>query len=182
MNNEIAALIRAYQSRGISTHAVIEDPLFQSLPMDKQVAVIKAYGDILAKGGIAPSIKGSIIRTLLKMASAGLVVGLPFAAAMPDKTKAGVAVVSTILTAGILGAGDETLSYRDRKRKYEDVSSKLKAAEGGSIDQAISAIMAQRYGTSSLAARIKSEVDSPLNTILQKITPGQKEKLLKMEF
>jgi hypothetical protein len=68
----VNTLVEALKEKGLSTHDLLRDPLFLSLPLEKQVEVVQAYAGVLQQGGIQTSSSSILAKSVLKGTVAGL--------------------------------------------------------------------------------------------------------------
>jgi hypothetical protein len=158
MNDRIVnALVENYKQKGVSLHTLLDDAIFKSLPVERQIEAIQAYAGVLQKGAIAPSGGKLIAKSIVKGTLAGAWGSIPLMAALKAAGKGnqsipaamGLAIAGSLVggTMGFMQARqdrkefDETNRYLARiagKNDYANPIAAMKVQRGQRVDENIS--------------------------------------------
>lgn len=148
MNNDIVnSLVESYKEQGLSTHELLKDPVFTSLPIEKQIEAVQAYAGVLQVGGKNPSPGKLLAKSIVKGIMTGAAtMALPLMA-LPklDPAKR----LGTIIAGGIFGGGLGAISggvdYSHKKQEFDSTNKYLIHLQNNpNLDTAVRAISDKR--------------------------------------
>lgn len=126
MDNQILyALVQNFKEKGVSMHELLRDPLFTSLPLDKQIDVVQAYGGVLLHGSSMPSQSKVLSKAVVSGAAAGLFAGLPFMMKYTNPSTKGAIAIGSVLTGALAGGVSGKLMYSNDKDRFEKTNKYL---------------------------------------------------------
>jgi hypothetical protein len=126
MNDQILnSIVESYKEKGISTHDLLKDPLFLSLPLERQVEAVQAYAGVLAQGSKIASPGRLLSKAVLSGTLTGVFAGLPFIVSHSNpQTKLGIGIGAGILGA-IAGGVSGALMHNSDKKRFETTNKYL---------------------------------------------------------
>lgn len=125
----INSLLEAYKQkvrdRQGSTHELLSDPIFTSLPVEKQVEVVQSHSASLAQDITRPRLHRILAKAILQGAGTGVLSSLP--AMLMLKTMPARIALGTLGAAGgaLLGTVGAGLSYVSEKNRHETTNKYL---------------------------------------------------------
>jgi hypothetical protein len=165
----INTLVEALKQKGASTHDLLRDPLFLSLPLEKQVEVVQAYAGVLQQGGTRTPSSTILAKSMLKGMTAGIFASLPFVAQVNQGMHKGMAVgIGAVAGLGI-GAVSGTLAARGEKERYETTNKYLiRLSHNPDIPNAVKVLDINRKHEPRTIASIVKKLVSPEKEIIDK--------------
>jgi hypothetical protein len=126
MNQDIVnSLVQAYKNKGVPMQDLLNDPVFSSLPIEKQLDAVQAYAGVLLAGSQAPKAKSLIARSAGIGAMSGAFASLPILLTSMKGPMAGViaAKVGQMVGLSLAGAGIGSfagyLDHLKNKKQFE---------------------------------------------------------------
>lgn len=164
----IQSLVEAYKQkvrdRKGSTHDLFTDPLFTSLPVEKQVEVVQSYAASLAQDQSRPRLHKILTRAIGQGALTGVMSSIP--AMMLLKTidaRAAVGLLGAAGGAAIAGIGG-MITYRGEKDRHEKTNKYLiQLTKNHDIPTVIKVLdMNRKYEPLTLSRILKGSPESPI--------------------
>jgi hypothetical protein len=180
MNEEhvVLSLLSFYKKEGLDLHNLLDDPLFDKLPLNAKVEAVKNYAEII-RHGMNPSVgtnRGQMLDTIRSFALGGGMTGFGAAAAASKLFKtsplglAGTAVGGAVLgaTAGAIGGGItnyfESRREQGRKEKLHGYLSNV--ATNPSDEAALHTLALRSMQTRSGPSRTQNMILAKIKDIL----------------
>lgn len=168
---EVQALINIYQERGNSLQDILGDPIFSSLPIDKQVAAIKTYGKIIQDGSHAPNTLKTVGKSILWGLATGAIAGLPYLTQGLGRNEAIGRSVGVMISGGAVGSIIGAFKARSDHTSYRDTNTHLSKVNAGGLEEAIRAIMAKRDSHKTPIEAMLAGVKGPVKEVLDHTKP-----------
>lgn len=186
----INALIASYKERGIDLYALVDDPLFVSLPLEKKVEMIKKYAQQIVDGTTRNFSKEDLKAALKDAALSGTATGLASAAgvvgALSHYHKGKIPWGSTAIGLGI-GAGVGAIgSLLEAKKIYSQrmgmVNSLQNLSKNPTDENAINTLITRNKqvvynpnisATSRFESRLRGAISEIPARLVQTIIPAQ---------
>jgi len=150
MNNDVIVkgLIELYEERGLDLHLLIDDPLFEKLPPEDRVRIIKRYAEKLSSHSGSVITKNDIKRTLMSALGSGIATAVPMALAagssiVKDPSTRKMALVATGIGAG-LGAVSGYLGSRREANNNSDFRKQLEVLKSSGRNEDAVKVIALR--------------------------------------
>jgi hypothetical protein len=152
MNQDIInSLVEAYKRKGIPMQELLTDPVFSSLPIEKQLDAVQAYAGVLQAGSQAPKARPLVARSAGIGAMSGAFAGLPIAF-LKLKLPLGnsiAAKVGQMAGVSLVGAGFGALAgyldHQKNKRNFETTNRYLtKIKDTGSFSDSVELLSDKR--------------------------------------
>lgn len=180
MNTEIVnAIVESYKQKGVSTHEILKDPLFLSLPLEKQVEAVQAYAGVLSAGSKRDSAGKILGKAILQGAATGAFLSVPFMAKSQGGWPArlvigGISALTGGLTVG-LPSGISLL--KGEKERFEGTNKYLMKVldKRHDVPNAVKVLdINRRYEPRTLGSIIKGLMSPEKELILTSVTPASK--------
>lgn len=124
VNSIVEGYKEKHRSQKVSMHELLRDPLFLSLPLDKQVEAVQMYSNVIVNTP-PPSLSRIMTKSIISGAGAGLFASFPVVASMKRPIyKATVAATGAGLGA-MMGAVSGKLMHSGDKARYENTNKYL---------------------------------------------------------
>lgn len=170
MNDQILnSLVESYKEKGVSTHQLLRDPLFLSLPLDKQVEAVQAYAGVLAQGSkLAP--QGKVLsRAVLGGVTAGVFAGLPFSFGFRNLQSRLAIGLGSGLLGGAIGAASGVIMHRAEKNRFETTNKYLAhLSENPDVRTSVKVLDANRKYEPRTVNSIVRSMGSPEEALIEK--------------
>jgi hypothetical protein len=165
----VNTLVEALKEKGLSTHDLLRDPLFLSLPLEKQVEVVQAYAGVLQQGGRQTSSSSILAKSVLKGTVGGLFASLPFVTQF-SQTQPRLAVAALGMTVGAgIGAVSGVLGAKAEKQRFETTNKYLiRLSHNPEIPNAVKVLDINRKHEPRTIASIVRKMISPEKEIIDR--------------
>lgn len=170
MNNEIInTLVEVYKSKGASLHELLRDPIFLSLPVEKQVDVVNGYASVIAQGGKAPRGGRIMTRAILTGVAGGLFASVPFMSkyTVPE-TRAAIGLAGGFF-GGLAGAVSGVNLLRAEKDRFEKTNKYLiRLSHSPEVPNAVRVLDIHRKYEPKTLTSIVRRLASPEQSLIEK--------------
>jgi hypothetical protein len=170
----INTLVEALKEKGVSTHDLLRDPLFLSLPLEKQVEVVQAYAGVLQQGGKRTSSSSILAKSVLKGTVGGLLASIPFAAKFKQNTPKFAMAGAGAFWGASIGAVSGYLGVRAEKERFETTNKYLlRLSHNPEIPNAVKVLdINRKYEPRTIASIVKKLVSPEKEIIDKSVTLG----------
>lgn len=172
MNDQIIhSLVESYKEKGISTHNLLKDPLFLSLPVEKQVEAVQAYAGVLAQNSKIPTKSKVLTKAIISGATSGAIASVPFTLGYSNpQTRLALGIGSTVL-GGMIGGVSGLLMHKAEKDRFETTNKyliRLSKASNPDIPTSVKVLDANRKYEPRTVNSIVRSMGSPESALIDK--------------
>jgi hypothetical protein len=171
MNQDIVnSIVEGYKTKGVDMHTLLADPLFLSLPLDKQVEAVQIYAPMIANGSRTPGRSKIMAKAVLSGAGAGFFSSMPFMSKVKTPLMAGVLGAAGAILGGTVGAISGNMMYNsDRGRRETTNKYLIRLSKSPDVPTAVKVLDVNRRFEPITLKSLIARAASPETPLIEKI-------------